>query len=532
MLRNKNQARSIFLISVFSTLVLFIFEELFFNEPNTRFMMFARDKGTTTYLIWLFILIAGLFLNIHWFWWSLRAKTAYRILYGVFFSLGVFIQYGYWNALHRLIQPTDIALLGVTSTQAWVDSYKLYFSWYGLFICIPYLILLFIFRTYKYSGWKELSFSLAAIFILTALTSNSDIAFNVGTSFSESMHSLSAYIIDSINPVTRETLSYHSQITPKQNIVLIIDEGIRGDHLSVNGYSRKTTPRLDELKVQGKLYSWGIISSGATCSPLSNQLLITGLIPSQDNIKNAAHAPTIFQYAQSAGYKSYYLDAQTNYFWNGLSPADTEWIEWINVNSLGSTPDADVNAAYIIRDIVTNSTGNFIVLNKRGVHFMYEDSYPQAATIWSPLPPDQNYIEFPDLVSNPYDNGIKYTVDRFFEALLMDEKSHQNTIYIYTSDHAQTLFEDGMTWSHCNSSITEASVPLLMVGNFNEAPDISYMASHNNIFPTILDLMDIPKSEYKYKYNFSLLEQDHLNLDRYFIDGASNLILFSNTNSH
>ncbi|MBK8417256.1 sulfatase-like hydrolase/transferase [Candidatus Villigracilis saccharophilus] len=531
MFRNKYQTRLIFLISVFATLALFIFEELFFNEPNTRFMAFAREKGATAYLIWLFTLISGLFLNIHWFWWSLRAKTAYRILYGVIFALGVFIQYGYWNVLHRLIQPTDIALLGITSTQAWVDSYKLYFSWYGLFIGIPYLIILYIFRGYKYSGWKEFSFSLIAIFILTVLTSHSGITFSAGTSFSESLHSLSVYLVDGINPVSRDTLSYHSQTVPKQNIVLIIDEGIRGDHLSINGYSRETTPWLDELKKQEKVYSWGIISSGATCSQLSNQLLITGIIPSQNNIKDVAHAPTIFQYARSAGYKSYYLDAQTNYFWNGLSPVDTEWIEWINISSLGITPDADINAANIIKETVGTSTGNFIVLNKRGVHFMYEDSYPQAATIWTPLPPGQNYIEFPDLVPNPYDNGVKYSVDGFFRELLTDVKSYRNTLYIYTSDHAQTLFENGMTWSHCNSSTIEASVPLLIFGDLSKAPDTSYKASHSNIFPTILDLMDIPKSEYKYKYNFSLLDHENQNMDRYFINGASNLILFSDANS-
>lgn len=242
MSRNKNQTRLVFLFSVFSILGLFIFEEIFFSWPNTRFMIFAREKGTTAYLIWLFSLIAGLFLNIYWFWWSLRAKTAYRILYGVIFALGVFIQYGYWNVLHRLIQPTDIALLGITSTQAWVDSYKLYFSWYGLFIGIPYLIILYIFRGYKDSGWKELSFSLAAIFILAALISKSEIMFNIGTSFSESLHSLSVFIIEGNTPITRDNLSYHSQTIPKQNIVLIIDEGIRGDHLSFNGYSRETTP--------------------------------------------------------------------------------------------------------------------------------------------------------------------------------------------------------------------------------------------------------------------------------------------------
>ena len=64
---------------------------------------------------------------------------------------------------------------------------------------------------------------------------------------------------------------------PKNNIVLVIDESIRGDHLSVNGYKRETTPFLDALSQEDSFYNWGLAVAGATCSHPSNSLILTGV---------------------------------------------------------------------------------------------------------------------------------------------------------------------------------------------------------------------------------------------------------------
>ena len=66
--------------------------------------------------------------------------------------------------------------------------------------------------------------------------------------------------------------------------MLIIDESIRPDHLSLNGYKRATTPYLEELARQpGLVHNWGAAASGATCSQLSNALMITGVTPQPED---------------------------------------------------------------------------------------------------------------------------------------------------------------------------------------------------------------------------------------------------------
>ncbi|MCK7485365.1 MAG: hypothetical protein MZU97_07245 [Bacillus subtilis] len=80
-------------------------------------------------------------------------------------------------------------------------------------------------------------------------------------------------------------IDYVSETTPQNNIVLVIDESIRGDHLSVNGYSRPTTPFLDDFATSdADFYNWGVAIAGGTCSHTSNSCFLRedarGLTPS------------------------------------------------------------------------------------------------------------------------------------------------------------------------------------------------------------------------------------------------------------
>lgn len=508
------------------TLCLFLLEESLFDLKNVFSMAAARNNGLFSLLVWFLLLMACLFLNIYWIWVSLNAKPVQQFLLLALFCFGILIQYGYWNLLHRFFGPGDIALLGVTSTQSWADSFVLYFSWQGLVVCVPYIVLAAAHRKIRRMGWREFTAVILGFLALSITLQSMEYPRYVGTSFFNSFKSLTSYILDGARPTERQKVTYKGSNAPDINIVLVIDEGVRSDHIEVNGYKRDTAPWLVEIQEQGMLYSWGTASSGGTCSPLSNQLLITGVIPSVDTFKTISSAPTIFDYAKAAGYKSYYFDAQTNYLWNGLTAADTQYVQWINTNTLGNSPGNDIKLGESIREIIQNSTGNFIVANKRGVHFMYEDSYPESETIWGPLPPNQDYRGYPELVTNPYDNGIRYTTNGFFKALLPDATLPPKTWLIYTSDHGQTLFEDGMGWSHCNNSVKEASVPLIIIGPFSSPPDTSYPASHSNIFPTILELMGVPSTAKILEYNHSLLQNNNPHLTRSFINGASEIIPF------
>ncbi|HEX7556165.1 MAG TPA: sulfatase-like hydrolase/transferase, partial [Leptolinea sp.] len=327
----------------------------------------------------------------------------------------------------------------------------------------------------------------------------------------------------------REQVPFTPHANPVNNIILIIDESLRADHLSINSYDRDTTPTLMKLSEKGLLTNWGIAVASATCSIISNPHILTG-VPSESGIDSRLTSswPTIFQYARAMGYRTYYLDAQESFLWNGLLSSDLKFVDvHLTTQEFGKDNKSDQQAAKFIRKEILNSTGNFIVLNKMGMHILYENNYPPSEADWLPTPPESNYKKFPSLVINAYDNAIHYNLESFFQTLMPDLEELPDTFLIYTSDHGDTLQEHGETWSHCHNTDPEAKVPLFIVGKLDFMPDTQYKASHANIMPTILDLMHVPQGIRSQIYAPSLLTAQHTsNKPRYFLDGDLESILF------
>jgi glucan phosphoethanolaminetransferase (alkaline phosphatase superfamily) len=91
---------------------------------------------------------------------------------------------------------------------------------------------------------------------------------------------------------------------------------------------------------------------------------------------------------------------------------------------------------------------------------------------------------------------------------------------VYTSDHGETLQEDGATWPHCHNTRHEALVPLLIITNLKLSPDTSFHASHSNIFATLLDFMQVPEGARLHAYAPSLLSATRAqNQPRFYLDG-------------
>ena len=63
----------------------------------------------------------------------------------------------------------------------------------------------------------------------------------------------------------------------KPDIVLIIIDSVRSDHLSVNGYGRQTTPVIDSLALQGTMWSRTQAQSSWTLPSMAS--LLSGIPP-------------------------------------------------------------------------------------------------------------------------------------------------------------------------------------------------------------------------------------------------------------
>ncbi|MCZ2127836.1 MAG: sulfatase-like hydrolase/transferase [Anaerolineales bacterium] len=534
--------KSVFSNKRFTSALIFVvllygFEEWLFGFPQRQFfhniVIFSRTRIEINEAA-----LSGMISFIFCFlfiWAALESKNFFRWLYFTLFFIPSLVQYGFWKAVGRFLSTPDLHIANATPFATWRGASVLYFNWHFLIPVIVFFLALLLIRGTH--AWRKSLTIFISLFALTLLTGfpyfflNTSVL-NFGASLSSFYQTISLFAAENVFVVQREAVKIHKPNNPPENnIVLIIDESIRGDHLSINGYDRETTPFLDSLiKEQDSILNWGLASASATCSYLANSFILTGAQPGIDSFEDTDKYPTLFQYAKATGYTTYYIDAQTNVLWNGLNANDLIDIDkWYKAADLGDDQQADFRAADLINQIVSESAGNLIVLNKRGVHFLYEESYPPEATIWTPMPTD--YQLQPDLVKNPYDNGIRYNVDDFFKELFQNPNLLDQTLILYTADHGDTIFEDGATWLHCNYTTKEATVPLIIFGKNLPSVNLDYHASHQNILPTLLDWMNIPLKERARPYAPSLFSATAAeNKARFFLSGNLDVIQYSENN--
>lgn len=519
-----------FLLALLFAVLINFYEGAVFLNPQSYFLVTLPGRGTASLFGGVLTTFFSFSFLVFYFWLSLRVRRRYRFLFLILFAIPVLVEFSYWKTFHRPFSVIDMDTGLKSQPHLWSTSFSLFFNVLALIPVAAYALFLFI--PAAAPGPRPLFLALAMLACAATNLGIQQIGLpaNWGTSLLQFYRVAVRWSLADFEPAQRAALPALSTARPANNIVLIIDESIRSDHLSLNGYERATTPFLEELQeTTGLVANWGTAVSGATCSPLSNALIISGVRLSEETGSRAEaltrQAPTVFHYARAMGYKTYYLDAQTDYLWNGLSLEDLAAVDgWVNTKQLGTDWQVDLHAAEWIRDKVSSSTGNFIVLNKKGVHFLYEESYPPEEAVWGPAP--QDYHTQPERVDNVYDNGIRYNVNSFFERLLKDSPALlENTVILYTSDHGQTLFENGVDWLHCNYTPPEASVPLLLIGKLERAPDTAYPASHSNILPTLLDLMGVPEDVRAMEYAPSLLSATRGDVGRrFYLSGNGSLM--------
>ena len=498
---------------------LIVFEKLTLTVSFGSYFTKLEQREYLVGLGGLFIIFVSWAWAVFFFRVSLTSNYGARVLCLLLFVLAVFFEYGYQNAFARFstVEDLRIALFDATSEQR-RDSIMTYVDWRAVVPGIAYAVLLFTFRTRRRHSWKKLGLVLVSLVCFLS-------AISPYTSGQFPTISLDAFLRTAIlSPWKwasgyhgpRDAVTFHSDQRPQNNIIFVIDESIRGDHLSINGYQRATTPYLDELNKQGWLHNWGIAVSGGTCSEKSDSLLFTGMTLAElpDTTFQIRRRPSLFQYAKAMGYQTHFLDGQKETYWLGTSYDKQYLDEWLPASGFvaANNFDGDAVIARKISEIVNGSTGHFIWVIKRGVHYPYVGSFPVAqAAEWQPsdIAPTEIEPARREQLINTYDNAVKYNLESFFRALGIPSWRNR-TLLVYTSDHGQTLSEHGERYTHCGTSVetapTEANVPLFIISRDRLSVDNGFRASHANLFATLLDLMSFPKTERRHQYAISLLE--------------------------
>jgi glucan phosphoethanolaminetransferase (alkaline phosphatase superfamily) len=304
-----------------------------------------------------------------------------------------------------------------------------------------------------------------------------------------------------------ELKSYPINEQEFKNIIWIVDESVGGKYLSINGYKKDSTPYLKTL--HNHMINLGIASSGGNTSSSSNLILQSGIQLNElpDKANYSLKKSSIFQYAKNAGYTTSYISGQSHdmKLQNYMTEYDLEFIDNFHQPTDGDVYSNELIPEEIIINQVKNALDahkkNFIYIVKAGVHFHYESTYPSSHKIFKPTlhKNEPMSLEKKENIINSYLNGIRWNVDEFFRFFFKKTEvlDRNDTIIIYTSDHGQSILENGLRATHStarNPPLSQGIVPfVLFLKNkkylYDKVIQMKDHATHYMIFPTTLKWM-------------------------------------------
>jgi arylsulfatase A-like enzyme len=325
------------------------------------------------------------------------------------------------------------------------------------------------------------------------------------------------------------------------NVLIIIVDALRADHLQAYGYTRDTSPYIALLAQQGVVFENAIAPSSWTLP--SHASILTGLYPNESGVSGfkdilSGDRPTLGDALRNRGYRTgafsanYLFFSKSRGFIHGFSHFEESEqsfgaiLEEVPIShfilgqlsrvgiggqftlfGVKSAPDAEKIDEDAMAWIDKGHRPFFAVLNYYDVHepalppesYLHMYSTDRSARRES-LQFQENCIDGSDPSCDPdrpqflatYDGAMRY-VDDNIEHLLsqLDKQGRlQNTIVVLTSDHGQEFGDHGL-YGHGKSLYrSEIQVPLIIWKPGLVPPSVRLQTpvSTTDIPATILDL--------------------------------------------
>ena len=296
--------------------------------------------------------------------------------------------------------------------------------------------------------------------------------------------------------------------------VFVLGETARAANFSLNGYARLTNPELATLPV----VSFTEVSSCGTSTAESVPCIFSPLGRSDYSPGKAKASENLLDLVQKAGLDTVWLE--NNSGCKGVCarvPTET-----LAIRDAADEPFCDSEGCMdmllverLRRVAATMERDTVVVLHQMGSHGpAYYRRYTEAFRRFTPTCDTSQFQECETkAITNSYDNSILYTDHVLAEAIrVLDAASEQaDTALLYVSDHGESLGEGGAFLHGLPYAIApevQKHVPMIWwnSGGFQRrarlvqgclARDRDRPLSHDNIFHTMLGLLDIETDAYK-----------------------------------
>ena len=289
-------------------------------------------------------------------------------------------------------------------------------------------------------------------------------------------------------------------------VVVIIGESCNRNHMSLYGYGRETTPRLQAR--QDILVFDNVVSANSNTLYSVMNFLTENNIEHHQSLDSCIH---IFDVLHSTPYKSYWISNQApiglweNGVTNLVQNADVK--AFVNVTS-NSSMESTQTASYDQRlfdplqsAINENTEHKIVFVHLLGCHTQYNKRYPHDFTLFEEKGDKRTRV------INTYDNAVYYNdfvIDSIF-SMLKDYSSTHSDVRVsalYFSDHGENVYDEGDYCGHNYSDrIPHANVEIPFVLWLSPSQR-EYLNAHNSpiedrlhtpymiddLFHTVIDL--------------------------------------------
>ena len=296
-------------------------------------------------------------------------------------------------------------------------------------------------------------------------------------------------------------------------VIMVVGESARADHFSLNGYKKETNPLLKKEEITTFTNFWSSFTSTATS------------VPSMFSYYDTDHYGRI-KLLTTENALDILAKCGVNVLWldnNSDSKGVALRIQHINYKRPENNPVCDVECRDVgmlanLDDYINkHDKGDiFIVLHQMGSHGpAYYKRYPKEFEHFKPVVKTNHFDNCTvEEINNAYDNTILYTDYFLTETIKYLKKKDDKfkTMMFYVSDHGESLGENGIylhgmpnfiapdTQRHVAAILWVGSQFKQDIKHYGKSSDVKL--SHDNIFDSILGLMEVKSSVYKKNKDF------------------------------
>ncbi len=290
-------------------------------------------------------------------------------------------------------------------------------------------------------------------------------------------------------------------LIPRQkNVMLIVLDTLRADHLGVYGYERDTSPNLDAFARENVLFRYAV--TAAPWTPPSLATFFTGLYPVAHGVmppNSREQAETVFHKLSSDLETAAEFFKKQGYATSGITP--NPWI----TKTFGYDQGYDHYQEFVrapANKITEEAMAELEKLRQQGKPFFFylhyldpHDPYkpPEKFRIFKDQKSNYPYEERTQKNVNLYDGEIRY-MDTSLGALfgyLREKGLYDDMIIVIVGDHGEQFKERGDQGHGFKLHNEELHVPL-MIRTGEAHREVDFTVSTVDVFPTMIDLAGFP----------------------------------------